>query len=234
MQARRRRLRALHDAEGLHRPRRRLAHLLGPGDRCGHQRRSDPGEPHLDDRHRRAEYDDRLRPRRRLDDHEQRPLVRLQLRRAGLELRVQARRRRLRALHDAEGLHRPRRRLAHLLGPRDRRRRQRRSDPREPHLDDRHRRRRIRRSTPAPPAARRPRTTTPRSPSAPTSRARASSASSTPAPSRPARRRRTTPTSPTARTPSRSGRSIRPPTSIRPRRAAPGRSTPIPRSQSAM
>ena len=65
----------------------------------------------------------------------------LQLVRGRLDVRVPARRRRASpSCSLAQELHRPRRRLAHLPGARDRRRRQHRRDPRELHLDDRHRR----------------------------------------------------------------------------------------------
>ena len=46
----------------------------------------------------------------------------------------------LRGLHVAAGLHEPRRRRAHVRGPRDRRRRQRRRDARDAHVHGRHRR----------------------------------------------------------------------------------------------
>ena len=85
----------------------------------------------------RARHDDHRQPA----DPDQRRQRRLHFtaQRARRDLRVPARRRRLRGLHLAEELHRPERRLAHLPGARDRRRRQHRPDAGQLHLDGRHR-----------------------------------------------------------------------------------------------
>ena len=209
-------------------PRRRLAHLLGPGDRPGRQRRSDarraapgrstptPPETTIDSG-----------PADGSTTNDNDPDVHLQLRRAGLDAssasstpapsRPARRRRTYTDL--ADGPHTFSVRAIDAAGNVD-------PTPATPHLDGRHRRA-GHHDRPGPAGGSTTTTTTPRSPSPPSEPGvDASSASSTPAPSRPAPRRRTTPTSPTARTPSRSGRSSRPATSIRPRRAAPGRSTP--------
>ena len=59
--ARRRRLRALHLARRVHRPRRGRPHVRRPRDRRGRQHRREPGDARLDDRPA-AGHDDRLRP----------------------------------------------------------------------------------------------------------------------------------------------------------------------------
>ena len=56
MQARRRRLRSLHDSPGLHRPGRRGSHLFRAGDRCGKQHRPEPRDPLLHRRHHPARH----------------------------------------------------------------------------------------------------------------------------------------------------------------------------------
>ena len=78
---------------------------------------------HLD--HQRAERDGRRRAPRRSGSRAT----------SGRVVRVQARRGRVGRVHLAEGLLRARERLAHLLGPREGRRGQRRRDPRHAHLD---------------------------------------------------------------------------------------------------
>ena len=92
-----------------------------------------PGDADVHGRHHRAGHDDQRGP----DGHDERrvAVVRVHLDEAGLDVRVQARRpgrddRHLRGLHLAAGLQRAGRRRVHVLGPRDRRGRQRRPDAR--------------------------------------------------------------------------------------------------------
>ena len=137
-------------------------------------------------------------------------------------VRMQARHRRLGDLHLTQGLHRPRPGRAHLLRPRQGRRRQHRPDPRHPQLHRRHHaarhdhhRRHQRARWPPPP---------PRSPS-PARAAARSNASSTPAPGRPAPRPRPTPASARATTRSPSARRTRWATRTRRPPPGPSRST---------
>ena len=108
---------------------RRVAHLRGARDRCGRQHGRDAREPHLDDRLDGAEDD--ITGARPSDNRRRRELL-LLLEARRLELRVQARRRPLRLLHEPEELLGPRSRLPHLRGARHRRGRQHGRDAREP------------------------------------------------------------------------------------------------------
>ncbi len=71
---------------------RRYAHLHRRGDRPGRQRRPDPGQLQLDGRHNTARHDDHRQAKRPVEQGDADLLV--QLERSGLELPVQARRRR--------------------------------------------------------------------------------------------------------------------------------------------
>ena len=119
-------------------PRRRQLHRPRPRHRPRNQRPGHPRLADLHDRQCRAEHDDH-RAAERPDERDRRLLL-LHLLGRRLDVRVPARRRRLGLLHLAQDLHRPERRLAHVRGSRDRRRRQHRREPRQLHLDDRHRR----------------------------------------------------------------------------------------------
>ena len=107
------RLRRLHEPEDIRCDPRRIAHLHGQGERHRGKHRAD--DLHLDDRHRSA------------DDHADRAAAEpLQRRNADLHLQrrrgharrlpVQARRRRLRRLHEPEDIRYDPRRIAHLHG----------------------------------------------------------------------------------------------------------------------
>ena len=98
------------------------------------QRRPLPGELHLDHRSHRAGH----HPHRHARDGQCQCECQLQLLRLrGRRPRVPARQRHVRRLHQPPGLHRARRRQPHLPGAGPRRRRERRSLPRELHLDRR-------------------------------------------------------------------------------------------------
>ena len=89
---------------------------------------TDPTPPsYLDHRHDRARHDDRHRARQPDQQHDAPASASRQ--RAGLDLRLPARRRRLRRLHQPQELQRPRRRRPHLPGARHRHRRQHRPHP---------------------------------------------------------------------------------------------------------
>ena len=103
--ARRRRLRELREPEELHEPDQWQPYLPGQGDRHGRQHRR-RGQLHLDGRHGRAGLDDHGFADEPDIVDERKLLVHLD--RDGLDLPVRARRRRVRSLHDPEGLQRPR------------------------------------------------------------------------------------------------------------------------------
>ena len=135
VQARRRRLRRLHEPEDTSGNGRRIAHLHGEGERHGGKHGAD--ELHLDDRHRSA------------DDHAGRAAAEpLQRRNADLHLQrgrgharrlpVQARRWRLRRLHEPEDIRYDPGRIAHLHGQGRRRGGEQQLD--ELRVDDRHER----------------------------------------------------------------------------------------------
>ena len=137
---RRRAVRGLRPADGLHRPDRRRAHLPGARGRPGRsaERRPDARDLHLDD-HRAARHDpardaDPVRPAR--EDRGRGRVLHPQ-RRGRRDLRVRARRRAAGRVRVAGGVHRPRARRPHLHRGGDRPGRQRGRDARHLHVDDR-------------------------------------------------------------------------------------------------
>ena len=202
---RQRRLRRRVQPAGVREPERRLAHLRRPRARRLRQRL----HRHVADVDGRRDAagppDDRQRPRRRLHLRQERQL-RLLRHGRHRDVRSPDRRRRLHQLHLAEGLHEPRRRLAHLPRPRGGRATATRARPSRARGRWTRSRRPLRRSTAArPPRAPPARTSASASPTrkAPRRSKSRSTAAATPAPPR----RRPTRTSPTARTPSTSARS---------------------------
>ena len=133
---------------------RRVLRRLADVRRCG-SRRGDGGQRHA--RHRRGSRqrcpvpadDDRQRPVRH--DHRDFGDLRLQLQRGRFDVRVPARRRRVRPLHLAARAERARRRRPHVPGPGDGCRREHGCDSRHPQL---HRRRRRSPRLPTTPPAR--------------------------------------------------------------------------------
>ena len=113
----------------------RLAHVLGAREGRRGQHRRDACDAHVDRRHKRAGHLDHERAER----HGQLDLrvVWIQRHPVGFDVRVQARRRRIRRMHVAEGLLGSCERLAHLLGARQGRGGQCGRDSRDAHVDDR-------------------------------------------------------------------------------------------------
>ena len=229
VQARRRRLGELHLAAHAHRTRAGRPHLPRARRRRGRQRRPHRGHPHLDRRHRRARHHDHLRAERAHRVHLR--VARVRVHRDRLDLRVQARRRRLADLHLAARAHRTRAGRPHLPRARHRRRRQHRRRPRPPAPGPSTPSRPTPRSAPGRPARWRPRR--PRSPSRSADARRDLRVQ--------ARRRRLAGLHLAARahrasrrapTPSASAPPTPPATSTRPRPPAPGPSTPSPRARS--
>src|SRR6266542_2369205 len=115
VQARQRLLLGLHEPEELLRPRRCRPHLPGAGEGCRRERRSDARPVRLDDRPGPGHNDHGQAGR---SDPEHECGVPLQLEPRRLDLRVQARQRRLQRLFEPEGLQRPERGRACLQRPR--------------------------------------------------------------------------------------------------------------------
>ena len=132
----RRRVRVVHESQGVLRPRGDQPHLRGEGTRRGREREPG-GELHLDGRHVGVgTTDDHVAP---AGSQQQRGReLRLRGRPAGLHLRVRARRRRVLGLREPPGLRLARGREPHIPRAGDRRPRQRRPGD-DIYVDDHHR-----------------------------------------------------------------------------------------------
>ena len=144
VRTRRRCVRYLRHAEGILEPRRRRAHAEGAGEGRRRERGRVAGNPDVDGRasprpraagHRHPHAADEPEPDALAELH----VHRLRRLHAGVaaQVRVQARRGCVRAVHEPEGLHEPPARVAHVPGAGDRSRRQDRPEPGDLRLDAR-------------------------------------------------------------------------------------------------